>query len=39
VIQELINLVSEPSQVLSIADFAAGQAEARVTLGGADAGP
>jgi NADPH:quinone reductase-like Zn-dependent oxidoreductase len=35
-VQELISLVSEPSQVLSIANFAAGQAGARVTGGGAD---
>ena len=38
-VKELISLVSEPSQVLSIADFAAGQAGARVTLGGADSRP
>ena len=36
---ELISLVSEPSQVLSIANFAAGQAGARVTGGGADSRP
>ena len=36
---ELINLVSEPSQVLSIANFAASQAGARVTGGGADSRP
>ena len=35
-VDELISLVSEPSQVLSIANFAAGQAGARVTSGGAD---
>jgi NADPH:quinone reductase-like Zn-dependent oxidoreductase len=38
-IDELISLVSEPSQVLSIANFAAGQAGARVTGGGADSKP
>jgi NADPH:quinone reductase-like Zn-dependent oxidoreductase len=38
-IQELISLVSEPSQVLSIANFAASQAGARVTGGGADSRP
>jgi D-arabinose 1-dehydrogenase-like Zn-dependent alcohol dehydrogenase len=36
---ELISLVSEPSQVLSIANFAAGQAGARVTGGGSDTRP
>jgi NADPH:quinone reductase-like Zn-dependent oxidoreductase len=36
---ELISLVAEPSQVLSIANFAAGQAGARVTGGGADSRP
>ena len=36
---ELISLVSESSQVLSIANFAAGQAGARVTGGGADSRP
>ena len=36
---ELISLVSEPSQVLSIANFAAGQAGARVTGGDADSRP
>jgi NADPH:quinone reductase-like Zn-dependent oxidoreductase len=36
---ELISLVSEPSQVLSIANFAAEQAGARVTGGGADSRP
>jgi NADPH:quinone reductase-like Zn-dependent oxidoreductase len=36
---ELISQVSEPSQVLSIANFAAGQAGARVTGGGADSRP
>lgn len=38
-VEELISLVSEPSQVLSIANFAAGQARARVTGGGADSRP
>jgi len=36
---ELISLVAEPSQMLSIANFAAGQAGARVTGGGADSRP
>jgi NADPH:quinone reductase-like Zn-dependent oxidoreductase len=36
---DLIGLVSEPSQVLSIANFAAAQAGARVTGGGADSRP
>jgi NADPH:quinone reductase-like Zn-dependent oxidoreductase len=38
-IEELIGLVSEPSQVLSIANFTAGRAGARVTGGGADSNP
>ena len=38
-LEELIGLVSEPSQVLTIANFAAGQAGARVTGGGADSRP
>jgi NADPH:quinone reductase-like Zn-dependent oxidoreductase len=38
-VQELVSLVSEPSQVLSIANFAAGQAGARVTGGGEDSRP
>ena len=38
-VEELISLVSEPSQVLSIANFAADQAGARVTGGGADSRP
>jgi NADPH:quinone reductase-like Zn-dependent oxidoreductase len=38
-VEELISLVSEPSQVLSIANFAAGQAGARVTGGSADSRP
>src|SRR5947209_15449279 len=36
---ELISLVSEPSQVVSIANFAVGQAGARVTGGDADSRP
>jgi NADPH:quinone reductase-like Zn-dependent oxidoreductase len=38
-VQELISLVSEPSQVVSIANFAAGQAGARVTGSGSDSRP
>ena len=38
-IEDLISLVSEPSRVLSIANFAAGQAGARVTGGSADSRP
>jgi NADPH:quinone reductase-like Zn-dependent oxidoreductase len=38
-VQELISLVSEPSQVVSIANFAAGPAGARVTSGGDDSRP
>ena len=38
-VEDLISLVSEPSQVVSIANFAAGQAGARVTGGGADSRP
>jgi NADPH:quinone reductase-like Zn-dependent oxidoreductase len=38
-IEDLISLAPEPSQVLSIANFAAGQAGARVTGGGADSHP
>jgi NADPH:quinone reductase-like Zn-dependent oxidoreductase len=38
-VEELIGLVPEPSQVLSIANFTAGQAGARVTGGGADSRP
>lgn len=38
-IEELIRLVSEPSQVLSIANFTAGQAGARVTGDSADSSP
>jgi NADPH:quinone reductase-like Zn-dependent oxidoreductase len=38
-IEELISLVPEPSRVLSIANFDAGQAGARVTGGGQDSQP
>ena len=38
-IEELISLVPEPSRVVSIANFAAAQAGARVTGGGADSRP
>ena len=38
-VEELVGLVSEPSQLLSIANFAAGQAGARVTGGDADSRP
>jgi NADPH:quinone reductase-like Zn-dependent oxidoreductase len=38
-VQDLIGLVSEPSQVVTIANYAAGQAGARVTGGGADSHP
>jgi NADPH:quinone reductase-like Zn-dependent oxidoreductase len=38
-VQDLTGLVSEPSQVLSIANFAAGQAGARVTGGDVDSRP
>jgi NADPH:quinone reductase-like Zn-dependent oxidoreductase len=38
-IDQLTSLVSEPSQVLSIANFTAGQAGGRVTGGGADSRP
>src|SRR2546429_2202872 len=38
-VQELISLVADPSQVLSIANFAAGQAGARVSGGDADSRP
>jgi NADPH:quinone reductase-like Zn-dependent oxidoreductase len=38
-IQELVSLVSQPSQVVSIANFAAGQAGARVTGGDGDSRP
>ena len=38
-IEELISLAPEPSQVLSIANFAAGKAGARVSGGGTDSRP
>jgi NADPH:quinone reductase-like Zn-dependent oxidoreductase len=38
-VEELTGLVSEPSRVVSIANFAAGQAGARVTGGDADSRP
>ena len=38
-VDELISLVPRPSQVLSIANFTAGQAGARVTGGGSDSRP
>jgi NADPH:quinone reductase-like Zn-dependent oxidoreductase len=38
-VEELVSLVSEPSQVVSIANFAASQAGARVAGGGADSRP
>jgi NADPH:quinone reductase-like Zn-dependent oxidoreductase len=38
-VQDLIALVSKPSQVVTIANFAAGQAGARVTGGGTDSRP
>jgi NADPH:quinone reductase-like Zn-dependent oxidoreductase len=38
-VEELISLVGKPSRVVSIANFAAGQAGARVTTGGADSRP
>jgi len=38
-VEELTSLVSRPSQVLSIANFTAGQAGAQVTGGGADSRP
>lgn len=38
-IQDLISLVSEPSQVVTIANFSAGEAGARVTGGGDDSRP
>jgi NADPH:quinone reductase-like Zn-dependent oxidoreductase len=38
-VEELISLAPGPSQVLSIANFAAGEAGARVTGGGADSRP
>jgi NADPH:quinone reductase-like Zn-dependent oxidoreductase len=38
-VEDLISLAPEPSQVVSIANYAAGQAGARVTGGGADSHP
>ena len=38
-VEDLISLVPEPSQVVTIANFAAGQAGVRVTGGGADSRP
>jgi NADPH:quinone reductase-like Zn-dependent oxidoreductase len=38
-IEELVSLVPEPSQVVTIANYTAGQAGARVTGGGADSRP
>jgi NADPH:quinone reductase-like Zn-dependent oxidoreductase len=38
-VEDLIGLVPEPSQVVTIANFAAGQAGVRVTGGGADSRP
>jgi NADPH:quinone reductase-like Zn-dependent oxidoreductase len=38
-VEELISLAPEPFQVVSIANYAAGQAGARVTGGGADSHP
>ena len=38
-VEDLISLAPEPSQVVSIANFSAGQAGARVTGGGADSQP
>jgi NADPH:quinone reductase-like Zn-dependent oxidoreductase len=38
-VQDLISLAPEPSQVVSIANYGAGQAGARVTGGGADSQP
>jgi NADPH:quinone reductase-like Zn-dependent oxidoreductase len=38
-VEELVSLAPEPSQVVSIANYAAGQAGARVTGGGADSRP
>jgi NADPH:quinone reductase-like Zn-dependent oxidoreductase len=38
-VQDLISVAPEPSQVVSIANYAAGQAGARVTGGGADSHP
>jgi NADPH:quinone reductase-like Zn-dependent oxidoreductase len=38
-VEELLSLVPEPSQVLTVANFAAGQAGARVSGGGGDSHP
>ena len=38
-VEDLISLVPEPAQVVTIANFAAGEAGARVTGGGADSQP
>lgn len=38
-VEDLVSLVPEPSQVVSIANFGAGEAGARVTGGGADSRP
>jgi NADPH:quinone reductase-like Zn-dependent oxidoreductase len=38
-VEDLLSLAPEPSQVVSIANFAAGQAGARVTGGGSDSRP
>jgi NADPH:quinone reductase-like Zn-dependent oxidoreductase len=38
-IEDLISLVSEPAKVVTIANFAAGEAGARVTGGGSDSQP
>jgi NADPH:quinone reductase-like Zn-dependent oxidoreductase len=38
-VEDLISLAPKPSQVVSVANFAAGQAGARVTGGGADSHP
>lgn len=38
-VEELVSLVAEPSQVVTIANFAAGAAGARLTGGGADSQP
>ena len=38
-VEDLVGLVPEPSRVVSIANFAAGRAGARVTGGGADSRP
>lgn len=38
-VEELVSLVPQPSQVVSIANFAAGEAGVRVTGGGADSRP